>query len=75
MSEIADHPQLTERHRWHEVETPAGPISMLAPPVEMSGVGHRMDPIPAVGQNSESILGELGMGAETIGELRHNGVI
>lgn len=75
MSEIADHPQLTERHRWHDVETPAGPISMLAPPVEMSGVGHRMDPIPAVGQNSESILGELGMDAEMIGELRHNGVI
>jgi itaconate CoA-transferase len=75
MSEIADHPQLTERHRWYDVETPAGPISMLAPPVEMSGMGHRMDPIPAVGQNSESILGELGMNAETIGELRHNGVI
>ncbi|WP_098730040.1 CaiB/BaiF CoA transferase family protein [Brevibacterium epidermidis] len=75
MSEIADHPQLTERHRWHDVDTPAGPISMLAPPVEMSGVGNRMDPIPAVGQNSESILGELGMDAEAIGELRNNGVI
>jgi itaconate CoA-transferase len=75
MSEIADHPQLTERHRWHDVETPAGPISMLAPPVDMSGVDPRMDPIPAVGQNSESILGELGMDAEAIGELRHNGVI
>ena len=48
---------------------------MLAPPVEMSGVGCRMDPIPAVGQNSESILGELGMDAEKIGELQHEGVI
>ena len=48
---------------------------MLAPPVDMSGVDPRMDPIPAVGQNSESILGELGMDAEAIGELRHNGVI
>lgn len=75
MSEIADHPQLTERGRWHHVDTPAGPISMLAPPVEMSGVGCRMDPIPAVGQNSESILGELGMDAEKIGELQHEGVI
>lgn len=75
MSEIAAHPQLTDRHRWHDVDTPVGTISMLAPPVEMSGVGCRMDPIPEVGQNSESILGELGMDAKTIVELRNDGVI
>src|SRR5699024_8739480 len=44
MSEIADHPQLTERDRWREVATPAGPIPMLIPPVEMSGVEPRLDP-------------------------------
>src|SRR5699024_2307617 len=75
MSEIADHPQLTERGRWHHVDTPAGPISMLAPPVEMSGVGCRMDPIPAVGQNSEASPGGLGMEAEKSDELQHEGVI
>lgn len=75
MSEIADHPQLVERGRWQEVATPAGPISMLTPPVEMSGVKYRMDPIPDVGQQTHDILGELGRDVEEISGLQHEGVI
>lgn len=75
MTEIADHPQLTERGRWKEVGSPVGPISMLLPPVEMSGVTPRMDPIPDAGEQSEAILGDLGLDPEKIGELRREGVI
>lgn len=59
MTEVADHPQLVERGRWETVETPVGPIEMVAPPVAYSGFGHRMDPIPAAGEHSEAIRAEF----------------
>ncbi|WP_193086641.1 CaiB/BaiF CoA transferase family protein [Brevibacterium aurantiacum] len=75
MTEIADHPQLVERDRWQEVGSPVGPIQMLVPPVEMSGVKPRMDPIPGVGEHSADILGGLGFSPEKIAELQSEGVI
>ncbi|GAA2006938.1 CaiB/BaiF CoA-transferase family protein [Brevibacterium samyangense] len=64
MSELATHPQLLERDRWHPVDTEAGPIEMLLPPVAMDGVEYRMDPIPAVGAHTEAILREFGFAPE-----------
>lgn len=75
VSEIPDHPQLVERNRWRDVDSPAGPVSMVMPPVTMSGVEPRLDPIPALGQHTESILGELGWDGEAIERLRADGVI
>ena len=75
MTEIADHPQLVERDRWQDVGSPVGPISMLVPPVEMSGVVPRMDPIPDVGDHTESILGDLGISPEKVAELHREGAI
>lgn len=75
MTEIADHPQLVERDRWQEVDSPVGPIPMLVPPVEMSGVTPRMDPIPGVGDHTEAILGDLGIGPEKVAELHREGTI
>lgn len=75
VSEIPDHPQLTERNRWREVESPVGSVSMVEPPVTMSGVDSRMDPIPAAGQHTDSILGELGIDTVTIDRLRADNVV
>lgn len=75
MSEVADHPQLVERGRWRPVDTPAGPIEMLLPPVTMSGVEYRMDPIPAVGEHTAAILADLGRSPEQIAALRTDGTV
>ncbi|HLW01250.1 MAG TPA: CaiB/BaiF CoA-transferase family protein [Ktedonobacterales bacterium] len=75
MQEFWDHPQLAARQRWREVDSPVGPIKTLLPPVTMRDVEPRMDPIPAVGQQTEAILHQLGYADEQIGQLRAEGAI
>jgi len=75
MAEVADHPQLRERDRWQPVDTPAGEIEMLLPPVAMSGVEYRMDPIPAVGEHTDAVLAGIGRTPEQIAQLRRNGTV
>jgi len=60
------HPQLAGRDSWRQVESPAGPLPALVPPVRMEGVEPAMRPIPTVGEHSAAILAELGFDAATI---------
>jgi len=60
------HPQLAGRDSWRQVESPAGPLPALVPPVRMEGVEPAMRPIPTVGEHSAAILTELGFDAATI---------
>lgn len=53
------HPQLTARNRWREVETPAGTLEALLPPVEVVGHEPVMGPVPALGAHNESIRAEF----------------
>lgn len=69
------HPQLSERDRWREVDSPNGPIAALRPPAIMHGLGERFDPIPAVGQHTDAILGSLGFDQAAIEQLRANGIV
>ena len=72
MPEVWKHPQLQARNRWREVATPAGPLPALVPP----GISEpRMDPVPALGQHTEAILGELGFSATEIAAMRQEGAI
>ena len=75
MMEFWNHPQLRARDRWSEVGSPAGPLRALQPPVTMAGVEPRMDPIPAVGQHTETILHGLGYADGEITALRDVGAI
>ncbi|WP_328603975.1 CoA transferase [Amycolatopsis sp. NBC_00345] len=60
IAQLADHPQLTERGRWGEVGSPAGPLRSLVPPVTVAGREPRLDPIPDVGEHNAALLAELG---------------
>ncbi|MDA0563930.1 CoA transferase [Streptomonospora sp. S1-112] len=73
MADVWRHPQLAARGRWHEVDTPAGPVPALAPP-GVAGAP-RMDPVPALGEHTDAILGELGLAAEEVAGLRAEGVV
>jgi itaconate CoA-transferase len=57
------------------VETPAGPIPALLPAATFEGFGARMDPVPAVGAQTDLILGELGYGAAEIAALKAAGAV
>jgi len=69
VSQFIQHPQLEARNSWRQVNSPAGPIPALIPPVRMRDVDPVMGAIPELGQHSESILAELGFDADTIRRL------
>ena len=71
MREFWQHPQLTARERWRDIGSPAGVLPALLPPGNWDdGEGPRMDPVPGLGEHTESLLAELGYGAEAIAALR-----
>jgi itaconate CoA-transferase len=52
---LITHPQL----RTVEVETTAGPISIIAPPIEIAGVDGPLGPVPALGADTDTIRREF----------------
>ena len=78
MNDMADlwaHPQLQARQRWQTVGSPAGDIPALLPPGRNNAFDYRMDPVPAVGEHTESILRELGQSEDAIAALRFSSAI
>lgn len=56
LAEVLEHPQLAARDRWRTVDSPAGPIRALVPPIGYDGREPRMGPIPDVGADTDRIL-------------------
>ena len=75
MGEFWRHPQLRARGRWTKVGSPAGEIDALRPPFNLSDFAPRMDPVPALGEHSHAILGELGYSATEIDRLAREKVL
>ncbi|MFD8640419.1 CaiB/BaiF CoA transferase family protein [Streptomyces zaomyceticus] len=76
VAELADHPQLTARDRWREVGSPVGPLRSLLPPIVFPDAPEpRMDRIPALGQDTDEVLADLGVPEDEVRELRDAGVI
>ncbi|MEU8603312.1 CaiB/BaiF CoA transferase family protein [Streptomyces parvulus] len=73
LAEVWDHPQLAARGRLHEVATPAGPVAALAPPGPSTATP-RMDAVPALGEHTRTILGELGLSGDAVDALVAEGV-
>jgi itaconate CoA-transferase len=75
MQAFWDHPQLTARDRWRDVDSPAGRICALLPPVNLDRGEARMDPIPSVGQHTRAILLELGFDEAFVARLQREKAI
>jgi len=75
MKDVWTHPQLKARNRWREVGTSAGKVPALLPPGGWEEGEPRMDPVPALGEHTEAILGKLGYTPAKIAELRAAGAI
>jgi itaconate CoA-transferase len=75
MHEFWRHPQLRARGRWAKVGSPGGELDMLKPPINLSQFEPRLDPIPALGEHTRAILGELGYGARELEALAAAGAI
>jgi crotonobetainyl-CoA:carnitine CoA-transferase CaiB-like acyl-CoA transferase len=73
--EFLEHPQLAARGRWRTIGSPAGPLRALVPPFDIAGEEIAMGSIPAVGEHTETILGELGISADTVAAWRRAGIV
>lgn len=75
MAGLIEHPQLSERDRWREVETPAGPVQAVRPPMNFADVELAMGAIPALGEHTESVLAGLGYDDEQIQAMAAAGAV
>jgi itaconate CoA-transferase len=57
------------------VQSPVGPLPSLFPPVKLENVEPVMNEIPALGQQTDAILAELGFDSTTVASWRHAGMI
>jgi itaconate CoA-transferase len=58
---VAAHPQLEARGRWTTVSTPNGPVRALASPFTLRGMGGAPGRVPALGEDTSSVLAEIGL--------------
>ncbi|HXP88630.1 MAG TPA: CaiB/BaiF CoA-transferase family protein [Bryobacteraceae bacterium] len=75
IAQVAAHPQVSARQMVREVDSPVGRIPVTSSPLRLSDSPARFDPIPSLGENTESILRELGYSNEEIQNLRDEKVI
>jgi itaconate CoA-transferase len=59
MEAVWNHPQLTARRRFREMETEAGRVRTVMPPGMSADVEPRLEPVPSIGQHNSKILAEL----------------
>jgi len=75
VAEFIDHPQLSARGRWREIDSPAGPLSAIVTPFDLEGMPPHMGAIPDIGEHTDEILIGLGMDQEEIMRLHEQGAV
>ena len=75
IAEVLAHPQVIARKMIREMKSPVGPVPVIGSPLRLSDSAVRFDPIPALGQDTEPILRELGYADAEIATLRRDKVI
>ncbi|MCD0504606.1 CaiB/BaiF CoA transferase family protein [Bordetella petrii] len=75
MKDVWAHPQLQARERWREIGSPVGTLPALLPPASSNAFTPRMDPVPAVGENTDAVLASLGYAPEDVARLRASEVV
>ncbi len=75
MRGLWQHPQLAARDRWREIDSPAGRLPALLPPVNSNAYAPRMDAVPALGQQTDDLLQELGYTPGDIQRLHEQGAV
>lgn len=75
IGEVLAHPQIAARKMIREMESPVGPVPVVGSALRLSDSPARFDPIPALGGDTDAILGELGYSAAEIEQLRRDRVL
>ena len=72
---LIEHPQLATRDRWREVQTEAGPVRGILPPMNFRDVELPMGAVPGLGQHTDAVLADLGLTDEQIAGLKQAGIV
>ena len=76
MHEVMDDPQVVARGMVVDVEHPrAGRIRVNGVPVKLSDTPGRADAPPVLGEHTDAVLQELGLGPDEVAALRRDGAI
>ncbi|MFR0690602.1 CaiB/BaiF CoA transferase family protein [Enterobacterales bacterium AE_CKDN230030158-1A_HGKHYDSX7] len=75
MRGLWQHPQLAARERWREIDSPAGRLPALLPPATSNAYAPRMDAVPALGEQTDDLLRELGYTPGDIQRLHEQGAV
>jgi crotonobetainyl-CoA:carnitine CoA-transferase CaiB-like acyl-CoA transferase len=75
VAEVLSHPQMIARHMIQEIDSPVGRVPVMASPLHLSDSPQRLDPVPELGGDNDSILRELGYSDSEIATLRRDKVI
>ena len=70
-----ENPYVAERGRLRTVDHPTGPIRLLAPSISCPGEELPCAPAPAMGADTDAVLGDLGFGSAEISDLRKAGAL
>ncbi len=73
VGEFLKHPQLQDR--WTTIDSPAGPLRAILPPFNFMDEVMTMGAVPALGEHTDAVLGELGFDAATIANWRRDGIV
>jgi len=75
MHDVWAHQQLKARGRWSSVDSAGGPLPALRPPGMPDQMNWQPGAIPRVGEQTDSLLGELGFGSDAIAAWHAQGAI
>jgi itaconate CoA-transferase len=70
LESVWNHPQLAARNRWRNVDSPVGEIPALIPPGMPVDVAPKMERVPALGQDTDEILMEIGYSRADVDRMR-----
>jgi len=75
IAQVLAHPQVAARKLIREAESPVGKVPVIGNALKMSASAARYDRIPALGEDNEAILREMGYDADAIRSLKQDKVI
>jgi crotonobetainyl-CoA:carnitine CoA-transferase CaiB-like acyl-CoA transferase len=75
IGEVLAHPQVAARAMIRQIDSPVGPVPVIASPLRLSDSPARYDPVPALGQDTAAVLQELGYSDSEIDAFRRAKVV
>ena len=76
VEELFDHPQVEANHLAIDVNhRDLGTVRMAGPPATFTGTPLEPGNLPALGEHTEAVLGDLGYSADTVARWRADGVL